>query len=322
MLQYSSGTTGRPRGVMMTHRNLVASHLQYIHAGGVSDTDVSLLFVPFVHVYGTMLVGGALAAGATTVVMERYHLETSLKLVEVHRVTLYYCTTAVVIDLVQSGLGRQHDLSSIRYINSGGAPLPGEVRRQARKELGLPIANGYGMTEAPIVGHLVPGEERRICAPEDADRVLADGESGEIWVRGPQVMRGYWKDPEATASVLRNGWLRTGDIGHVDTQGRLIITARHKEMIKYKGFAVSPTELEGLLLAHPEISDCAVVGKAQPDGNELPKAFLVLKNGEGADAAIEAVNSRVAEYKKIREFQVVPQIPRNDAGKVLKRLLQ
>jgi long-chain acyl-CoA synthetase len=322
VLQYSSGTTGKPRAVMHTHRNLVASHLQCIHAGAVSDADFPLLFVPFVHVYGTMLMGGAIAAGATQVVMERYDLETSLRNVQQHKVTLYYCTTAVVVDLVASPLSRQYDLSSIRYINSGGAALPGEVRRMARRELGIAIANGYGMTEAPIVGHLVPGEERRILDPDDPTRELKQGESGEIWVRGPQVMKGYWNDPEGTAAVLRDGWLRTGDIGHIDDRGRLIITARQKEMIKYKGFAVSPTELEGLLLEHPEVADCAVVGKKQADGNELPKAFLVLKNGSGGQDAVDSVNQRVAEYKKIRLLEVVGSIPRNDTGKVLKRLLQ
>ncbi len=321
LLQYSSGTTGKPRAVMMSHRNLVASHLQYIHAGAVSQQDISLLFVPFVHVYGTMLMGGAISAGATQVVLERYHLERSLQLVEEHAVTLYYCTTSVVIDLVQSPLSRQYDLSSIRYINSGGAPLPGEVRRMARRELGIAIANGYGMTEAPIVGHLVPGEERRISDPDDPTRELKQGESGEIWVRGPQVMKGYWNDPAGTAEVLRDGWLRTGDIGFIDGKGRLIITARQKEMIKYKGFAVSPTELEGLLLEHPAVADCAVVGKRQADGNELPKAFLVLKNGTCGQEAVDSVNRRVAEYKRIREVEVVPVIPRNDAGKILKRLL-
>ncbi|MHB2018078.1 MAG: class I adenylate-forming enzyme family protein [Candidatus Xenobia bacterium] len=322
VLQYSSGTTGQPRGVMLTHRNLLASHLQYAQAGQVTEQDVSLLFVPFVHVYGTMLMGGGLAAGATEVLMERYALQESLEQVHRYGVTLYYCTTAVVIDLVQSPLTRNYNLSTLRYINSGGAPLPPDIRRKARHELGIAIANGYGMTEAPIVGHLVPGEERKIVDAENPQRECAVGECGEIWVRGPQVMKGYWNDPQGTSDVLRDGWLRTGDIGCIDERGRLLITARQKEMIKYKGFAVSPTELEGLLLAHPAVADCAVVGMPQPDGNELPKAFVVARNGGSIDEAVAWVNDQVAEYKKIRQVERVPSIPRNDAGKILKRVLK
>jgi long-chain acyl-CoA synthetase len=321
VLQYTSGTTGTPRGAMLTHRNLVASHLQYVHAGRVGPDDVSLIFVPCSHVYGTMLMGGAIAGGATQVLMERFDLEASLRLVERHRVTLYYCTTAVVVDLLHSDAAARHDLSSLRYINSGGAPLPDDVRIEAQRRLGVNIANGYGLTEAPIVGHRVPGERRRVVDLEDLTRECGPHEPGEIQVRGPQVMKGYWNAPAATAAAFQDGWLRTGDIGHHDRIGRLHVTARAKEMIKHRGFAVSPTELEGLLLQHPAVEDCAVVGLASPEGDEAPCAYLVVRDPQQATDAVDHVNRQVATYKQIRDVRVVAHIPRNDAGKVLKRLL-
>jgi long-chain acyl-CoA synthetase len=321
VLQYTSGTTGTPRAAMLTHRNVVASHLQYVRAGRVGPDDVSLIFVPCSHVYGTMLMGGAIAAGATQVLMERFDLEASLELVERHRVTLYYCTTAVVVQLMRSSAAARRDLSSLRYVNSGGAPLPDDVRREARSRLGVEIADGYGLTEAPIVGHRVPGEHRRVVPLEDPTRVCGPGEPGEIQVRGPQVMKGYWQDPEATARAFQDGWLRTGDLGYHDTSGRLHVTARAKEVIKYRGFAVSPAELEGLLLQHPAVQDCAVVGHASPDGDEAPCAYLVVRDSVQATDAVEHVNRQVAAYKRIRDVRVVSHIPRNGAGKVVKRLL-
>jgi long-chain acyl-CoA synthetase len=321
VLQYTSGTTGSPRAAMLTHRNVVASHLQYVRAGRVGPDDVSLIFVPCSHVYGTMLMGGAIAAGATQVLMERFDLEASLELVERHRVTLYYCTTAVVVQLMRSSAVARRDLSSLRYVNSGGAPLPDDVRREARSRLGVEIADGYGLTEAPIVGHRVPGEHRRVVPLEDPTRVCGPGEPGEIQVRGPQVMKGYWQDPEATARAFQDGWLRTGDLGYHDTSGRLHVTARAKEVIKHRGFAVSPAELEGLLLQHPAVQDCAVVGHASPDGDEAPCAYVVVRDSVQATDAVEHVNRQVAAYKRIRDVRVVSHIPRNGAGKVVKRLL-
>jgi len=319
---YSSGTTGRPKGVMLTHQNLVASHYQYLAAGKVRGDDVSLIFVPACHVYGLNLVGGALTAGATQLLLERYRLETCLELVQRCRVTLFYATTAVLIELGQFPRLRDYDLSSVRYINSGGAPLPPEVAAKVEKLLGIRVANGYGMTEAPISGFRVPGEERRVVDPETG-RALPPFEPGEILIRGPHVMKGYWRNPEETACVLRDGWLWTGDIGYLDEAGRLRVVSRRKELIKYKGFAVSPLELEGLLLDHPGVADCAVVGKPDPVAGEVPKAFVVLLPGARATAEelMGFVGGRVAEYKRIREVAFVEEIPRNSSGKIMKRLL-
>lgn len=322
VILYSSGTTGRPKGVMLTHQNVVASHHQYLAAGKVGADDVSLVFVPACHVYGLNLVGGALAAGATQLLLPRYRLETCLDLVQRHRVTLFYATTAVLIELGQFPRLHEYDLSSVRYINSGGAPLPPEVGAKVEKLLGIRVANGYGMTEAPISGYRVPGEERRVVDPESG-REVGPFMPGEILIRGPHVMKGYWRDPEETRRVLRDGWLWTGDVGYLDEAGRIRVVARRKELIKYKGFAVSPLELEGLLLDHPAVADCAVVAKPDPLAGEVPKAFVVLAPGARAtpEELMAFVGGRVAEYKRIREVAFVEEIPRNASGKIMKRLL-
>ncbi len=323
VLLYSSGTTGRPKGVMLTHENLLASHLQYLHAGRVTAEDVSLLFVPVCHVYGLNLMGGALVAGATQMLLPRYDLEQCLVLTERHRVTLFYATTSVLLDLCRHPRLHEFNLSSIRYINSGGAPLPPEVAAKVEKLVGIKVANGYGMTEAPISGSRVPGEERRVVDPETG-RPCAPGRPGEIVIRGPHIMKGYWLDPTLTAQVLRDGWLYTGDIGVLDAQGRLTVVSRKKELIKYKGFAVSPPELEGILLEHPAVADCAVVSKPDSEAGEIPKAFVVLAGDARASAEelMAFVRERVAEYKRIREVAFVSEIPRNHAGKILKTTLE
>ena len=323
VLLYSSGTTGRPKGVMLTHRNLLASHLQYIHAGRVTDQDVSLLFVPVCHVYGLNLMGGALVAGATQILLPGYDLEQCLAFTERYGVTLFYATTSVLLDLCRYPKLHEFNLSSIRYINSGGAPLPPEVAAKVEKLARIRVANGYGMTEAPISGSRVPGEERRVVNPETG-RPCAPGEPGEIVIRGPHVMKGYWRDPALTGEALQEGWLHTGDLGVLDAEGRLTILSRKKEMIKYKGFAVSPLELEGVLLEHPAVADCAVVAKPHPEAGEIPKAFVVLAPGARARAEelMAFVRGRVAEYKRIREVGFVSEIPRNHAGKILKTRLE
>lgn len=322
-LIYSSGTMGRPRGVMMTHRNLVCSHFQYIYAGQLTAEDRSLIFLPFVHVYGLMLLNGMIAAGGTQVLLHRYNLEQTLELVQRHKVTLYYTTTSVLIKMGQFPRLGEYDLSSVRYINSGGAPLPVEVRRRIRDLTGLPVADGYGMTEAPLVGSFVPAEERRIVDEETGTVELPAGQPGELIIRGDHVMRGYWRDPEATAAVLRDGWLHTGDIAYLDAKGHLRLAGRKKEMIKYKGFAISPSEIEGVLLDHPDVSDCAVVGVPDAEAGEVPKAFIVPKAGARLDAAALRgyLRERLAEYKQVRAFQFVDSIPRNHYGKILRRVL-
>lgn len=323
-LPYSSGTTGKPKGAMLTHRNLVACLCQYVAAGRVSESDVSLIFVPATHVYGTTLLTGGVTAGATLVLMERYSLEAMLQLIERHRVTLCYGTTSVLVEMANFPRLKEFDLSSIRYINSGGSPLPKEVSERVNSVAGIKVANGYGMTEVPISGSRVPGEDRKIADPETGAFLNKPCEMGEVVIRGPQVMKGYWRDPETTSRVLKNGWFYTGDIGYLDEKGNLVIVDRKKEIIKYKGFAIPPSELEGVLLEHPAVADCAVVGVAREGVGEVPKAFVVLKGDAPRDAEplLEFVSSKVAGYKKIREVVFVDSLPRNAQGKIVKRLLK
>lgn len=323
-LPYSSGTTGPPKGVMLTHANLVATHLQYVRSGHVRDDDISLVFLPLAHVYGMLLLGGGLAAGVTIVLTERFRPEEALRLAQRHRVTLFYAIPTVVQELADYPDLERYDLSSIRYINSGGGPLPREAAERLETRTGIRVVGGYGLTEAPISGPLVPGEERRIVDLETGRHELPPGEVGELVIRGPHVMKGYWQNEAATREVLRNGWLYTGDIGYVDKKGRVRILDRKKEMIKYKGFAVAPAELEGALLRHPAVADCAVVGHPDRSAGEIPKAFVVLRNGAKAtpEDLMEFVTGEVAGYKRIREVAFVEEIPRNPYGKILKDRLR
>jgi long-chain acyl-CoA synthetase len=206
---------------------------------------------------------------------------------------------------------------------------------------GIRVLQGYGLTEAAPLTHMNPAddperirlesvgwrvsdEDEKIVDIDDATRELGPGEVGELLVRGPHVMQGYWKAPEETARALRDGWLHTGDIAHKDEQGYVYIVDRKKEMIKYKGFGIAPAELEALLFEHPAIADCAVVGKKDPDAGEIPRAFVVLR----ADAALtdrdlmQFVAERVAGYKQIRAVEFVESIPKNPSGKILRRVLK
>jgi acyl-CoA synthetase (AMP-forming)/AMP-acid ligase II len=319
-LIYSSGTTSRPKGVMLTHRNLLCSHLQYTVAGRVTSDDVSLIFLPFCHVYGLMLCGGAIAAGATQVVMERYNLEQVLQLTQAHRVTLLYANPPVLVEMADYPHLESVDFGSVKYINSGGAPLPDEIFERMKQRTNVFIARGYGMTEASLSGNFVPGEERKIVDAETGERELGVGEPGEIIIRGPHIMKGYWKDAAQTARVIRNGWLYTGDIGVIDARDRIRIVDRKKEMIKYKGFAVSPTEIESVLFEHPAVADCAVTSQPDLSASELPIAYVVLKGGAAvaAQELIDFVAARVAGYKRLHQVSIVSTIPRNDHGKIVK----
>ncbi len=322
-LPFSSGTTGSPKGVMLTHTNLLASQLQYVRSGRVERTDVSLLFLPVAHSYGLLLLGGGLVAGATVVTMEAFRARRALAAVERHDVTLFYAIPSVVRLLAEHPDLDRYDFSSVRYVNSGGAPLPRPPAKRLESRTETPVVGGYGLTEAPISGSRVPGEERRIVDLESGSTELPSGEVGEIVIRGPHVMKGYWRDPERTRKVLRDGWLYTGDIGYLDEDGGLHILDRKKDMIKHKGHAVAPAELENVLLEHPAVEDCAVVGRPDDRTGEHPVAFVVpSEEGVRPDPLLEHVSERVADYKRVREIILTDALPRNDFGKVLKEELR
>ncbi len=340
-LPYSSGTTGLPKGVMLTHRNLVCNHIQSAAGGRITERDTLLIFLPFYHIYGTMLMGTSVTAGATEVIMERFDMLTALSLTERHRVTLFYAVPPVLLAMGHFADLKKYDFSSVRYIMSGAAPLPPEVARRMQELTGVKVLQGYGLTEASPITHLNPvdnpelirldsvglavsDQDERIVDAGDATVELGPDAVGELLIRGPHVMKGYWKAPEENARALRDGWLHTGDIARRDAQGYVYIVDRKKEMIKYKGFGVAPAELEALLHEHPAVADCAVVPKLDPEAGEIPRAFIVLKPGMHATAAelMRFVEEQVAGYKKVRAVEFIDEIPKNPSGKILRRVLK
>src|SRR3954467_8744353 len=297
-LQYSSGTTGLPKGVMLTHRNVVANLCQVraVQALGEDDTVAGVL--PFFHIYGmTVIMNQALCTGATVVTMPRFELEAFLDLLERHRVTKLHLVPPIILALAKHPSVEGRDLSALTWINSGAAPLSAELADACAARIGCLVVQGYGLTETSPVTHAVPVErdENRPgsigppipsteCKGADVldGRDLEPGEDGEVWIRGPQVMQGYLGDDEATANTLDDdGWLHTGDIGHADEDGWFYLVDRLKELIKVKGFQVAPAELEALLLEHPAVADAAVVGSPDEESGEVPKAFGVARGGGG-----------------------------------------
>jgi acyl-CoA synthetase (AMP-forming)/AMP-acid ligase II len=339
VLPYSSGTTGLPKGVMLTHQNLTANIRQTLATGVMVENDVALDILPFYHIYGMMvLLNGGLAAGITQVIMPRFDPEGALALTQQHGVTALFLVPPAVLALVNFPKLGEYDLSKVRMVVSGAAPLPTEVGRQAAAKIpGAIVFQAYGMTEASPVTNLNPLDAPREGAvgPPISDTIekvvslddgkeLGHGEVGELLVYGPQVMRGYWNNPDATAETITpDGWLRTGDIVTADPDGYIRIHDRKKEMIKYKGYQIAPAELESLLMEHPGVRDAAVIPKREGDaGDEVPKAFVVAREpGLDLEAVQAFVAERVAPYKKIRHIEAVEAIPKNPSGKILRRQL-
>jgi acyl-CoA synthetase (AMP-forming)/AMP-acid ligase II len=339
-LPYSSGTTGLPKGVMLTHRNLVANILQTDSAGHYRHgEDVTVAFLPFFHIYGlTAIALLGLWSGATFVVMARFDLEPYLDLVERHRATLLHVVPPVVVALAKHPAVANRDFSSVRKLFSGAAPLGADVTVQCTRRLGCVLQQGYGLTETSpaavvtsddpakikpgSVGVPIPNTECRVVDPETG-RDVAPGADGEIWIRGPQVMRGYLNRPAETRAVLDgDGWFRSGDIGHADAEGQFFIVDRLKELIKYKGMQVPPAELEAVLLSHPAVADAAVVPFPDAEAGEIPRAFVVRKGAATAEELMAFVASQVASYKKVRRLEFIDAIPKSPSGKILRRLLR
>jgi acyl-CoA synthetase (AMP-forming)/AMP-acid ligase II len=339
-LPYSSGTTGLPKGVMLSHRNLVANILQtdasshYRH-----DRDTTVAFLPFFHIYGLVVIGLlGLWSGATLVVMPRFDLDSYLDLVERHRATLLHVVPPVVVALAKHPSVGHRDFSSIRKLFSGAAPLGANAIEQCTRRIHCILQQGYGMTETSpathatsddparikygSIGQPLPNTECRVVDPATGHDV-APCHDGEIWLRGPQVMRGYLNRPDETrATIDDEGWLHTGDIGHADQDGHFFIVDRLKELIKYKGMQVPPAELEAVLLSHPAVADAAVVPLKDDDAGEIPRAFVVLKAPASADELMAYVSERVAPFKKVRRVDFIDAIPKSPSGKILRRLLR
>lgn len=343
-LPYSSGTTGIPKGVMLTHRSIATNLAQLEPLVPNAPGERILAVLPFFHIYGlTALMNAPLRLGATVVVLPRFELETFLEAIEKHRITALYVAPPIVLALAKHPAVEGYDLSSLRYVLSAAAPLDAELAAACSRRLGLPpVGQAYGMTElspgthvVPLgaenpppgtVGKLIAGTEMRILSLEDPAEDLGVGEPGEIAIRGPQVMRGYLGQPGATDAMIdQDGWLRTGDVGYVDADGWLFVVDRVKELIKYKGFQVAPAELEALLLTHPKITDAAVVGVYNDEDNEIPHAFVVRR--PDADDLSEGevmmyVAERVAPYKRVRAVTFIDTVPRAASGKILRRQLR
>jgi acyl-CoA synthetase (AMP-forming)/AMP-acid ligase II len=345
-LPFSSGTTGLPKGVMLSHHNLVANVYQILgpNAAPFIPADMMLCFLPLYHIYGlTVGLSLTLTLGATLVLMPRFDMPKLLALLQQERVTMMPMVPPAINALCQAAeAGNFPEQHCVRWIKSGAAPLAPELARRLTDLTGITVNQGYGMTEAsPVthVGYNSPPEMNRPasigqplalteCRVLDAnDREVASREPGELVMRGPQIMLGYWKDPAATAAVLRDGWYFSGDIVRVDEDNFFYVLDRRKEMIKYKGFPVAPAEVEAVLLEHPAVRDCGVVAKPDADAGEIPCAFVVLRPGHESSSKLahalqSFVSDRLTHYKQPREVHFVDAVPRTPSGKILRRELR
>lgn len=370
-LVYSSGTTGRPKGVKLSHHNITSNvlQLQIGEQGNVTwdgsktspgiprakgEGDVVLSSLPFFHIYGlTVLVLNPIYTGATSIVMSKFNIETFCDMIQKHKVTYAYIVPPIALLLSKHPCISNYDLSSIRMMNSGAAPLSEELVKSLYKRTGVRVKQGYGLSEtSPAAffqrwedwestkggsGWMIPNMQAKFCTVPDAEgesdgsKELPVGKTGELYLRGPNIFLGYHNNDAATKDCLgTDGWFRTGDVGHLDKQGNLFITDRVKELIKYKGFQVPPAELEGYLIEHPFVSDVAVVGfESKFLGTECPRAYIVLAGGmsrasnEQRHSIISWLNGRVTNHKKLRGgLEFVESIPKSASGKILRRVLK
>jgi acyl-CoA synthetase (AMP-forming)/AMP-acid ligase II len=323
---------------MLTHRNLVATLVQWNAVLPTGPEDRLIAVLPFFHTYGLgLLMGWTLWCGATLVSMPRFDLEEFLRVLQEQRITRALLVPPILLALAKHPRVASYDLSALELIGSGAAPLDAGLERACAERIGCPVVQGYGLTEtttavsttagAPLgprrgsVGVLLPDTEARIV-DLTSGQDLGTGAPGELWVRGPQVMRGYLNAELATAEVLDpDGWLRTGDLCRMDSDGYLFVVDRVKELIKYKGYQVAPAELEAVLLAHPQVADVAVVRSPDEEAGEIPKAFVVANGPVDAAALMAWVAERVAPYKRIRRVEFVNEIPKGPYGKSLRRVL-
>lgn len=344
---FSSGTTGRVKGVELTHRNFIAviagfNHLRAVRAAVAEEEvqPVALFTLPLFHVFGFFMLVRAVATGDTLVFMQRFDFEGMLKAVEKYRITSMPVSPPLIVALAKSELVKKYDLHSLKFLGCGGAPLGKEVTEAfATKFPNVEISQGYGLTESggagartlgpdeskrhASVGRLTENMEAKIVDPATGEP-LPPGKKGELWIRGPQIMKGYVGDEKASAETLDSeGWLKTGDLCYFDSEGFLYIVDRLKELIKYKAYQVPPAELEHILLTNPEISDAAVIPYPDADAGQIPMAFIVRKPGSNitADQVMKFVANQVSPYKKIRRVSFINSIPKSPAGKILRREL-
>src|SRR5437016_7146424 len=343
-LPYSSGTTGLPKGVMLSHFNLVANVYQLVgpHCSAFAPDDVMLCFLPLYHIYGlNVLLNPALILGATLLLMPRFNVPQLLGLLVSEGVTTMPTVPPALNALAQAAEAGQFPKEHrLHWVKSGAAPLAPELARRFTALTGVLVCQGYGMTEAsPVthVGYLEPElyKPESIGQPlaqtdcrvlDENDQEVGPGDRGELVMRGPQFMLGYWKEPAATVAVLRDGWYWSGDVVSRDEQDFYYVLDRRKEMIKYKGFPVAPAEAESGLLEHPAVRDCGVVGKADAAAGEIPCAFVVLREGISSSGKLKEelcsfVAERLTHYKQPREVRLIDAVPTTSSGNILLRVL-
>ncbi len=355
VLPYSSGTTGLPKGVMLSHYNLIANVYQFIGPGAsrLSGNDRILCCLPLYHIYGlNVILNPSMILGATLILVPRFNVEMLTTLLIDEGITMMPLVPPAMIALCQAAeagdFPRDHH---VQWVKSGAAPLAPDLARRFTELTGILVCQGYGMTEAsPVthvgfleselyrpdsIGHPLAQTDCRVLAQPELDPAdnpdditeAPSGQPGELVMRGPQFMLGYWNDPQATAAVLRDGWFWSGDIVTRDREGFYRVVDRSKEMIKYKGFAVAPAEVEAVLLEHPAVKDCGVVGRADPVAGELPVAFIALRAGFSdshklADELRAFVADRLTHYKQPREIRFIDSVPKTASGKILRRELR
>jgi long-chain acyl-CoA synthetase len=343
-LQYTGGTTGISKGAMLTHMNLVSNAVACdAWLRGTKGGETFLTVLPLFHIYGmTTGMNAPIFLAGKMVMLPRFDAVSTFQAIQKHRVTVFCGAPTMYAMLLAHPDLKKYDLKSIRFCISGSAPLPPEVQKKWMEVTGGVLVEGYGLTESSPVTHCNPLDksmktvnvssiglpwpdtDAKIMDIETGEKELGPNEDGELVVRGPQVMKGYWKMAEESGVVLRNGWLYTGDIAKMDVDGYFYITDRKKDLIKYKGYSVYPREIEDVIYEHPAVKLCAVIGKPDPVASEIPKAFIVLKEGKTATEKEikQFVNSRVAPYKAVREVEFRTELPMTLVGKVLRRVLQ
>ncbi len=337
-MPYSSGTTGLAKGVMLSHRNLIANFALSSAVNPARKDDKMFAVLPFFHIYGmALLLLLALHNGVTLLSSPRFELEQFLRIVQDHRVTMLSLVPPLVLALAKHPAVDQYDLSCVRLITCGAAPLGADLEAACARRLGCGVVQGYGLTEVAGASHIralgsdldLPGSVGPVLTNTESKIIdietgaeLGPNETGEVLIRGPQVMLGYLDNPEANARSLDDeGWFYTGDIGYADEDGCFYIVDRVKELIKYKAYQVAPAELEALLLTHEAVADAAVIPSPDLEAGEVPKAFVARAGELGEQELMDWVAARVAPHKKIRRVEFVGEIPKSASGKILRRLL-
>jgi len=334
---YTGGTTGRPKGVMLTHGGMVGVVDSIVDAAELADGKIALIALPLAHAYGiiTQLVG--MKVQGTAALMRWFDAEGALGLIQKYRVQNFAAVPTMLVYMLRHPEFDSHDLSSLERVGSAAAPCPIEILEEAERRFGCPVFEGYGLTESTIacctqrpsqpkvvgsVGKPIPNVTVKIL--DDGDREVPSGELGEICIKGPNVMPGYYRMPEVTAQTVRDGWLHTGDVGKLDADGNVYVVERKKDMIIRGGLNIYPRDVEEVLHQHPAVAEAAVVGRPDELYGEEVVAFVVPRTGEapGAEELIEFSRARLAKYKSPKEIYFIDSLPKSGVGKVLRRELR